>query len=43
MRASLATIEPTRGAPPWAVGIAYPDLGEVGVAMRRRRAGRSIR
>jgi hypothetical protein len=32
--ASLATIEPSRGAPPWAVGIAYPDLGEVGVALR---------
>jgi len=33
--AQLATIEPTRGAPPWAIGIAYPDLGVVGVAMRR--------
>ncbi|HEY1552621.1 MAG TPA: hypothetical protein VGG28_32555, partial [Kofleriaceae bacterium] len=33
--ASLATIEPSRGAPPWAIGIAYPDLGVVGVALRR--------
>ena len=33
--ASLATIEPGRGAPPWAIGIAYPDLGVVGVALRR--------
>ncbi|HEY1817619.1 MAG TPA: hypothetical protein VGG74_35005 [Kofleriaceae bacterium] len=31
---ALATIEPSRGAPPWAVGIAYPDLAEVGVAVR---------
>lgn len=32
---SLATIAPSRGAPAWAVGIAYPDLGLIGVAMRR--------
>ena len=33
--ASLGTIEPSRGAPPWAIGIAYPDLDEVGIALHR--------
>jgi peptidase MA superfamily protein len=31
----LATIAPGRGAPPWAIGIAYPDIGLVGIALRR--------
>jgi hypothetical protein len=33
--ASLGKIEPSRGAPPWAIGIAYPDLAEIGIALRR--------
>jgi hypothetical protein len=33
---SLAAVAPAdRGAPPWAVGVAYPDLGVISVAMRR--------
>ncbi len=33
---SLAGVAPAgRGAPPWAIGVAYPDLGVVSVAMRR--------
>src|SRR5262249_33457960 len=33
---SLAEVAPRdRSAPPWAVGIAYPDLGTVTVALRR--------
>jgi hypothetical protein len=33
---SLASVAPAgRGAPPWAIGVAYPDLGVVSVAMRR--------
>lgn len=32
----LAAIAPAgRGAPPWAIGVAYPDLGVISVAMRR--------
>lgn len=32
----LAAVAPAgRGAPPWAVGVAYPDLGVISVAMRR--------
>jgi hypothetical protein len=32
----LAAVAPAgRGAPPWAIGVAYPDLGVIGVAMRR--------
>lgn len=32
----LASIAPGgRGAPPWAIGVAYPDLGVISVAMRR--------
>ncbi len=32
----LASVAPAgRGAPPWAVGVAYPDLGVISVAMRR--------
>jgi hypothetical protein len=32
----LSAIAPGgRGAPPWAIGIAYPDLGVIGIAMRR--------
>jgi hypothetical protein len=32
----LAVVAPQgRGAPPWAIGVAYPDLGIVSVAMRR--------
>ncbi|HUJ59753.1 MAG TPA: hypothetical protein VLX92_14715 [Kofleriaceae bacterium] len=32
----LAEVAPAgRGAPPWAIGIAYPDLGVITVAMRR--------
>ena len=27
-----------RGAPPWAIGVAYPDLGVISVATRARRA-----
>lgn len=30
-----AVAPPGRGAPPWAVGVAYPDLGVITVAMRR--------
>ncbi len=34
--ADLAAIAPAgRGAPPWAIGVAYPDLGVISVAMRR--------
>lgn len=34
--ASLAAVAPAgRGAPPWAIGVAYPDLGVISVAMRR--------
>ena len=33
---SLVSIAPPgRGAPPWAIGVAYPDLGVIGIAMRR--------
>lgn len=33
---SLASVAPPgRGAPPWAIGVAYPDLGIVSVATRR--------
>jgi hypothetical protein len=32
----LAAVAPAgRGAPPWAIGVAYPDLGVVSVALRR--------
>jgi hypothetical protein len=32
----LASVAPAgRGAPPWAVGVAYPDLGIISVALRR--------
>lgn len=32
----LAAVAPAgRGAPPWAIGVAYPDLGVISVAMRR--------
>lgn len=32
----LARVAPAgRGAPPWAIGVAYPDLGVVSVALRR--------
>ncbi|MBS1122330.1 MAG: hypothetical protein H6Q90_4558 [Deltaproteobacteria bacterium] len=32
----LASVAPGgRGAPPWAVGVAYPDLGVISVALRR--------
>lgn len=34
--ADLAAIAPAnRGAPPWAIGVAYPDLGIASVALRR--------
>lgn len=34
--ADLASVAPEgRGAPPWAIGVAYPDLGIVSVALRR--------
>lgn len=34
--AELAAIAPAgRGAPPWAIGVAYPDLGVISVATRR--------
>jgi hypothetical protein len=34
--ADLAAVAPAgRGAPDWAVGVAYPDLGVIGVATRR--------
>ncbi len=34
--ADLASVAPAgRGAPPWAIGVAYPDLGIISVAMRR--------
>jgi hypothetical protein len=34
--ADLASIAPAdRGAPSWAIGVAYPDLGVISVAMRR--------
>jgi len=34
--ADLAAVAPAgRGAPSWAVGVAYPDLGVIGVAVRR--------
>jgi hypothetical protein len=34
--ASLADVAPEgRGAPPWAIGVAYPDLGIISVAIRR--------
>jgi hypothetical protein len=34
--ASLAAVAPAgRGAPPWAIGVAYPDLGVLSVATRR--------
>jgi hypothetical protein len=33
---SLADVAPAgRGAPPWAIGVAYPDLGVISVAVRR--------
>jgi hypothetical protein len=33
---SLALVAPPhRGAPPWAIGVAYPDLGIISVALRR--------
>lgn len=33
---SLASVAPAgRGAPPWAIGVAYPDLGVISVAIRR--------
>lgn len=33
---SLASVAPGgRGAPPWAIGVAYPDLGVISVATRR--------
>lgn len=33
---SLPTVAPAgRGAPPWAIGVAYPDLGVISVATRR--------
>ncbi len=33
---SLAGVAPAgRGAPPWAIGVAYPDLGVISVAIRR--------
>jgi len=33
---SLAAVAPMgRGAPPWAIGVAYPDLGVISVAIRR--------
>jgi hypothetical protein len=32
----LAAVAPAgRGAPPWAIGVAYPDLGVIGIALRR--------
>ena len=32
----LAAISPEgRGAPPWAIGVAYPELGVISIAMRR--------
>jgi len=35
----LAAVAPAgRGAPPWAIGVAYPDLGVISVAMRRGAA-----
>ncbi|MGE3548233.1 MAG: hypothetical protein AB7L28_30205, partial [Kofleriaceae bacterium] len=34
--ADLSEVAPAgRGAPPWAIGVAYPDLGIVSIAMRR--------
>ena len=34
--ASLSSVAPEgRGAPPWAIGVAYPDKGVISVAMRR--------
>ena len=34
--AELPLVAPDgRGAPPWAIGVAYPDLGVISVAMRR--------
>ncbi|MGE0398032.1 MAG: hypothetical protein AB7T06_15130 [Kofleriaceae bacterium] len=34
--ADLASVAPAgRGAPAWAIGVAYPDLGVISVAMRR--------
>ncbi len=34
--ASLPDVAPAgRGAPPWAIGVAYPDLGVISVAIRR--------
>ncbi len=34
--ASLPGVAPVgRGAPPWAIGVAYPDLGVISVALRR--------
>ena len=34
--ADLAAVAPAgRGAPPWAIGVAYPDRGIISVAMRR--------
>jgi hypothetical protein len=34
--ASLASVAPAgRGAPPWAIGVAYPDLGIVSIALAR--------
>ncbi len=39
----LAAVAPAgRGAPPWAVGVAYPDLGIVAVAVRSSRAGAEV-
>jgi len=33
---SLAEVAPAgRGAPPWAIGVTYPDLGVISVAMKR--------
>ena len=37
--AALASVAPEgRGAPPWAIGVAYPDLGVISVARCRRIA-----
>jgi hypothetical protein len=36
---SLPSVAPAgRGAPPWAIGVAYPDLGVISVAIRRGSA-----
>ena len=37
--ADLPAIAPAgRGAPPWAIGVAYPDLGVISIALRRGAA-----